>query len=118
MGMRKFELITITTDLPNDKARVREFLSKNRAVLPKRLAESLKNEGRKSNNYLFTEPSMDKLIEALDPEWEGPQPHTLLVAPGGKTLFRHTGKIEEELLLSTILDHMTTGYEPEKKAKQ
>ena len=112
MGLRKFELITITTDLPRDREEVKTFLSTQRAALPKRLAKSLKAEGRTSNNYLFTDPSMDKLIEALDPKWPGPQPHTVLVAPGGKIVFRHNGKIEEEELLDAVLKEMTTGYQP------
>ena len=65
MGLRKFELITITTDLPKDRARALAFLDKQRAALPKRLKESLSAEGRKSNNYLFTDPSMDALILSL-----------------------------------------------------
>ena len=112
MGLRKFELITITTDLPKDRARALAFLDKQRAALPKRLKECLSAEGRKSNNYLFTDPSMDALINALDPKWPGPQPHTVLVAPGGKIVFRHNGKIGEEELLEAVLKEMTTGYQP------
>ena len=115
MGLRKFELITITTDLPRDRDEVMAFLDKQRAALPKRLKPSLEAEGRKSNNYLFTEASADKLIEALDPEWPGPQPHTVLVAPGGKIVFRHNGEIEEEKLLEVVLKEMSTAYQPDKK---
>lgn len=112
MGLRNFELITLSTDLPNDRDLVIAFLEKQRAALPSRLKDSLTNEARKSNNYLYTEPSMDSLIKALDARWEGPQPHTVLVAPGGEIVFRHNGKIEEEELLAAILDVMTTSYQP------
>jgi peroxiredoxin len=112
MGLRPFELITISTDLPNDREQVIDFLDKQRAALPQQLAESLKSEGRKSNNYLCTEASMDDLIAALDDQWEGPQPHTVLVAPGGKIVFRHNGKIDEAELLKAVLQEMTTGYQP------
>jgi peroxiredoxin len=115
MGLRKFELITISTDLPNDRPAVNAFLSKHRAVLPKRIAPSLKDEGRKSNNYLYTGASMDDLIEALDPKWAGPQPHTILVAPGGNIVFRHNGAIGADELLDVVLKEMTTGYQPDKK---
>ena len=60
----------------------------------------------------ISEASMDSLIKALDPEWPGPQPHTMLVAPGGKVVFRHTGGIGEEELLDKILEVMGTGYKP------
>ncbi|QDT09048.1 redoxin domain-containing protein [Planctomycetes bacterium K23_9] len=115
MGLRKFELITISTDLPKDRAAVTQFLSRNRAVLPKRLAKSLEAEGRKSNNYLYTDPSMSDLIEALDPAWEGPQPHSVLVAPGGKVVFRHNGAIGADELLDVVLKEMSTGYQPDSK---
>lgn len=111
MGLRDFEMITITTDTPQDRDRALAFLEKNRAALPAKLKASLEKEGRKSNNYLYTEPSMDKLIQALDPEWSGPQPHTMLVAPGGKVVFRKTGPIEEEELLTQILQIMKNGYQ-------
>jgi peroxiredoxin len=112
MGLRDFEMITITTDLPHDRERALAFLDKNRAAVPAKLKPSLEKEGRKSNNYLYTEASMDSLIKALDPEWAGPQPHTILVAPGGKAVFRHTGPIEEEVLLENILRIMKNGYQP------
>jgi peroxiredoxin len=112
MGMRDFELITLSTDLPEDKERALAFLDKQRASLPSKLKSSLAKEGRTSNNYLVTEPSMDRLIQSLDPEWAGPQPHTLLIAPGGEVLFRHTGLVKEEELLDKILETMSTVYRP------
>ena len=112
MGLRDFELLTLSTDLPEDQPRVEKFLDKQRAGLPAKLQSSLKQEGRKSNNYLYTEASMDALIQALDPKWEGPQPYTVLIAPNGNVVFSHTGKISEEALLAKILEVMSTGYKP------
>lgn len=112
MGLREFELITLTTDLPEDLPKARAFLEKQRAALPAGLAASLKKEGRTTNNYLFKESSMAALIAALDPAWDGPQPHTVLVAPGGKIVFRHTGPLTEADLLENLLKVMTNGYQP------
>lgn len=114
MGMRPFELITISTDMPQDKARAEEFLRKRKAGLPGHLNAGLAKEGRKTNSYLFSEPSMDALIQALDPEWKGPEPHTILVAPGGKIVFRHTGLMGEAELLDKVLAEMTPFYQPGK----
>lgn len=114
MGLREFELITITTDLPDDLPKAKTFLEKQRAVLPAGLADSLKKEGRTTNNYLFKDPSMAALIAALDPAWEGPQPHTVLIAPGGKIVFRHTGIVAETDLLDKVLKEMTNSYQPGK----
>ncbi len=114
MGLRSFELVTISTDLPQNKARAEEFLRKQKAGLPGHLKSGLAAEGRSTNSYLFSEPSMDTLIQALDPEWKGPEPHTILVAPGGKIVFRHTGLIREGELLDKVLAEMTPFYQPGK----
>ncbi|MCF7676511.1 MAG: redoxin domain-containing protein [Akkermansiaceae bacterium] len=114
MGLRPFEWVTISTDLPEDKAKAEAFLKKHHAGLPDHLKASLAGEGRSTNSYLYTEPSMDPLIKALDPEWAGPQPHTVLIAPGGEIVFRHNGKINGEELLDAILKVMTPFYQPDK----
>ncbi len=113
MGLRNFELITLSTDFPEHSDRALKFLDKQRAALPKRLRKSLEDEGRTSNNYLYTDASIDDLADALDPDWEGPMPHTVLVAPGGKIVFRHNGEISEEVLLAAILKEMSTAYQPD-----
>jgi peroxiredoxin len=112
MGLRNFEFISISTDLPEDYDKAVKFLDKQRAALPAKLKKSLEQEGRKSNNYLYSEASMDRLIQALDPEWAGPQPHTILVEPSGKVVFRKTGAVGEEELLEAILKIMSNGYQP------
>jgi len=117
MGLRNFELITLSTDLPEHRDRALKFLDKQRAALPKRLKASLEAEGRTSNNYLYTDASIDDLADALDPDWEGPMPHTVLVAPGGGIVFRHNGEITEDALLAAILKEMSTAYQPEAKKK-
>lgn len=117
MGLRDFELITVTTDLPQQRKQALAFLDQQRAALPKKLAPSLKAERRKSNNYLFTDADIDSLTAALDPKWGGIQPHTILVAPGGKVVFRHTGKIEEEKLLDVVLKEMSPFYQPKGETK-
>ena len=57
---------------------------------------------------------MDALITALDPAWTGPQPHTILIEPGGRIVFRHNGAIAEPELIAAILGVMTDGYLPGK----
>lgn len=113
MGLREFELITLSLDEPSDRKKAQAFLEKNRAALPSGLKASLEKEGRKSNNYLYTGASMDELIKSLDPEWKGPQPHTLLIKPGGAVAWRHTGAISEKDLLHKVLGTMTEVYQPE-----
>jgi thiol-disulfide isomerase/thioredoxin len=115
MGLRDFELITLSLDEPTEKAAVHDFLGKQRAVIEDRLKPSLAKEGRTANNYLYTGASMDDLIQALDPAWPGPQPHTLLIAPGGIVAWRHTGPMTETELLEKVLATLTEVYQPTKE---
>jgi peroxiredoxin len=107
LSMRPVELITISLDDPKQQGQAQKFLQKNHAGVPSRLMASLKSEGRTTNNYLFTDASSDALIKALDPEWQGPLPHTVLIAPGGKILYRKTGILDPHELYENILTHLT-----------
>lgn len=114
MGLRPFELITLSTDLPADKDKAEDFLRKFRAGLPGHLKAGVQSEGRSTNSYLYSEPGMDALVKALDPEWTGVQPHTLFIKPGGEIAFRHTGKISESEILEKVLEVMTPYFQPGK----
>jgi peroxiredoxin len=91
---RPVELITISLDDPAMRPAVSKFLESRHAALSDRTAPSLKEEGRTSNNYHWTGGNPDAMAEAIDGEWSGALPHTVLIAPGGKILWRHTGEID------------------------
>ncbi len=112
-GLRDFEFISISMDDPETMPEVKAFLEKYNAVVPNKLKPSLKAEGRKGNAYVFNEANSDALIQALDPEWPGPIPHTLVVAPGGEVIYRHNGIVDGDELRSKILEHMGRFYVPE-----
>lgn len=116
-GLRDFEFICISLDDPKTIGEVKEFLEKRNAIVPDKLKPSLAKEGRKGNAYVFSESSSDALIQALDPEWEGPIPHTLVVAPGGKVIYRHNGEVDGDELRTKILEHMGRFYVPEPESK-
>jgi peroxiredoxin len=111
-GMRDFEMITISLDDPKDAARAKEFLEKQGAGLLERLKPSLKAEGRTTNSYLFAGADANELIVALDPEWPGAMPHTVLVAQDGTIVWRHNGAIDGDELRAKILDVMGAYYKP------
>ena len=92
---RDFELVTISMD---DPAR------KDRAL------ETLKKLYVSSTNYIYDADDRDALVKSLDPEWQGPVPHTLIVAPGGKVLYRHTGEIDPLKVKAIIADHLGRTY--------
>lgn len=116
-ALRDFEFICISLDDPATIGEVKAFLEKNNAIVPDKIKPTLAAEGRKANAYVFNEANSDALIQALDPEWPGPIPHTLVVAPGGEVIFRHNGEINGDELRAKILEHMGRFYVPE-PAKQ
>ena len=111
-GLRDFELITISTDDPKDAARVKAFLEKRGAGLLDKLKPTLKAEGRATNSYIFRDPDTNALVKALDPEWPGAIPHTVLVGTNGEILWRHNGAVNGEELRAKVLEHMGRYYQP------
>ena len=76
---RAFELVTISADNPAKKDNVLEFLKKNHAS---------------NRNYLYNSKDMYALIEAVDKNWQGGIPYTLLIKPGGEKIYAHQGTID------------------------
>jgi peroxiredoxin len=92
---RRFELITISLDDAADRDRV---------------LKDLREQHVSSTNYMFTSPDRDKLAEALDKQWPGPVPYTILVAPGGKILYRKHDAIEPLTLKKAIVEQLGRTY--------
>ena len=117
---RSFELVTISMDLPEDKQRAQAFLGKHRAVMSPKLKKSVEAEGRSTNNYLYTGASIDELIAALDPQWTGSMPFTLLVDDKGDVLYRKAGVVDPiqlgDLILDTMSHYHTTPIPVKRKA--
>jgi peroxiredoxin len=84
---REFEVVTISSDPTSREKALKTFLSKQQA--------SMKNVHFQENTYA--------LIEAVDPKWEGAIPYTLLVAPGGKVLYRCDGAFDSLALKKAIV---------------
>ncbi|HPP02826.1 MAG: redoxin domain-containing protein [Candidatus Omnitrophica bacterium] len=76
---RNVELITISADDPKDGDKVLTFLKKQQASNP---------------NYHYSGTDKDALMDAVDAQWAGAIPHTILVKPGGGIIYRHTGEID------------------------
>ncbi|MEO6732088.1 MAG: redoxin domain-containing protein [Ferruginibacter sp.] len=91
---RDFEMATICADRPAKKARALEILT--------RLQVS-------SANYIFNADDIYKLIELVDPKWQGALPYTLLVEPGGKIIYAKQGGIQPMFLKKKIVDHPLIG---------
>jgi thiol-disulfide isomerase/thioredoxin len=76
---RDFELVTVSMNRPEENAGVLEFLKKQQASC---------------RNLIFGSPDRTPQIDAFDPAWQGEVPLTVLIAPGGKILYRETGSID------------------------
>jgi len=107
---RDFEIITISLDAPEDKEKAANFLGQYRMVMGDRLKKKVLAEGRNTNNYLYTGASTDDLVTALDPEWPGPIPYSLLVDEKGTVLMRKTGIIDPLEMDKQLLEQLGTAY--------
>jgi thiol-disulfide isomerase/thioredoxin len=76
---RPFDMVTISANAADEQQYVREFLERHHASM---------------RNVQFSGENTYDLVEAVDPEWRGPLPYTLLVKPGGEIVYRHTGAID------------------------
>ena len=70
----------------------------------------LKKNHVSSANYIFGSDDRDELAEALDPEWQGPVPYTILIAPGGQIVRRWKDEIDPRELKSEISDRLGKTY--------
>ncbi|MFD2157337.1 redoxin family protein [Rubritalea tangerina] len=104
--LRPFELITISIDDKADADKVSTFVKEQHLPLSRWTEKSVQQEGRTTNNFHFQGEDLEAFAKAIDPEWQGPIPHTVLIAPGGKVVWRHTGALDEQALRNAILDEM------------
>jgi hypothetical protein len=63
-----------------------------------------------ATNYISTVSSRDKFADLLDKEWAGPMPYTLLVAPGGKIIYRMSNQIEPLEVRRAIVEFLGRTY--------
>lgn len=90
-GHRAFELVSISADDPDARARVLRFLEEQQAS---------------NRNYQFHSDDQYALIEAVDPRWQGPLPYTMLIAPGGEALYAEQGEVDALEMRRLIVDHL------------
>ena len=110
--LREFEFISISADAPKDSDKVKAFLEKRGAGMSDRLKKSVKAEGRGTNSYVYNGTSTDDLMKAIDPQWPGGIPHTVLVGPNGEIVWRHNGAIDGDELRAKVLEYMGPYYKP------
>lgn len=91
---RDFEFISISADKLSEKAEALKFLQeKNSAV----------------RNYIYNGGNVYDLLKAIDPDWDGAMPYTVLLEPEGKVVYKKMGEIEPLELKKTIVNHPMIG---------
>jgi peroxiredoxin len=91
---RDFEFISISADNPDKKDKALKFLQGKFAS---------------NKNYIFNVEDKYKLIEAVDPKWQGALPYTILVEPGGKIVYSQQGPIDPAKMKKLIVENKYVG---------
>lgn len=61
-------------------------------------------------NYIYEGDDRDALADAVDPVWPGTLPHTVLIAPGGRVVYRVPGAFDPLALRRAIVDQLGRTY--------
>ncbi len=91
---RDFEFISISADNPAEKDKALKFLTRSQAS---------------NKNYIFNTDDKYKLIEAIDPKWQGALPYAILIEPGGKIVYAKQGRINVVEIKKTIVENKMIG---------
>ena len=92
---RDFEIVTLNADDSQQQGKVKAFLESQQASM---------------RNLAFDKGDSYALIEALDAKWQGALPYTMLIAPGGKVLYRSDGAFGMRELRKAIVGWLGSYY--------
>jgi len=85
---RPFQLVTVSTNYPDEKKAVQAFLEGEHAV---------------TRNLIFGEMDPYKLIAAFDKSWGGGVPFTMVIGPNGEVLYKSLGSMDALEIRRTLL---------------
>jgi thiol-disulfide isomerase/thioredoxin len=88
---RDFDLVTVSTNYPDEKAGVLKVLQQQHAS---------------SRNLLFASTDTYGMQAAFDAKWDAGVPFTMLIAPGGKVLYQRQGEVDIIELRRVILANL------------
>jgi peroxiredoxin len=92
---RDFSLVTVSANMPDEKAGVLRFLEKKHAT---------------STNLLFDSDDTAAHQTAFDPQWDSAVPYTILLSGDGKVLYKKLGSVDLLELRRTILANLPSDY--------
>ena len=85
---RPFQLVTVSTNFPDEKKAVQTFLEEQHAA---------------TRNLIFGEIDPYKLFAAFDKSWSGGVPVTMVIAPNGDVLYKSVGHMDALEIRRTLL---------------
>jgi peroxiredoxin len=94
-GARDYSVVTVSANMPDEKAGVLRFLQKQHAT---------------SKNYLFDSQDTASLQTAFDPKWDSAVPYTILLSADGKVLYKQLGSADLLELKRVILANLPSDY--------
>lgn len=90
---RPFQLVTLSLNYPDEESAVRKFLEAQLAS---------------ARNYISGTMDPYELMKAVDPDWDGGVPYSMVIAPGGKVLYKGNGRLDilqtRRLILASFPD--------------
>ena len=87
--------MTISLDDPDKKDEALKVLKENHVA---------------ATNYLLNTDGPRQVRRGPRQEWPGPVPYTLLIAPGGKVIYRKTGAIDPLEVKRAIVGYLGRTY--------
>ncbi|MGB8538248.1 MAG: redoxin family protein [Acidobacteriaceae bacterium] len=94
-GARDYSVVTVSANMPDEKAGVLRILQKQHAT---------------SKNYLFDSQDTASLQTAFDPKWDSAVPYTVLLSADGKVLYKQLGSADLLELKRIILANLPSDY--------
>jgi thiol-disulfide isomerase/thioredoxin len=91
---RSFEFITVNLDKQARKGDALSFLKKQEAS---------------NKNYIFNDDNVYKLIDAVDADWQGNIPFTMIIEPGGKIIMKKEDMIDPLEMKKVIVGNKYIG---------
>lgn len=92
---RTFQLVTISLDDPEKREEALKVLKEKHVA---------------ATNYILQMKDHDRFADLLDKQWPGPVPYTLVIAPGGKVLYRKDGAIDPLAVRRAVVGYLGRTY--------
>jgi peroxiredoxin len=92
---RAFRLVTISMDDPEKKEAALKVLRDKHVA---------------ATNYIAAVKDRDRFADLLDKQWPGPLPYTLVIAPGGKVLYRKDGAVDALAVRRAVVGYLGRTY--------